>query len=402
MKKFFFLILFTVFSFLPLYVADVLAAKCSCNLQFSSKSSDPNIVPCTLNKTKEFPLCSSVNLSGLANDLDTCEVGKVIFGAEAEILPSTIQVNDSGCAAMSKSGGDKINIPIYGEINYTYDFKCQVIGQPVDNEKVCPVKAPSNVNCPKLTESLNCDKPENLQKCQDTCNNQSENQCIWNTANNSCVKKVLGAGGVSQQDAAKMYQDKFYGKPEGYNGFLPDCAFTGDCDDVNDLLQLAIGIGEWIFKISGSVAFLMFVYGGFMMVLSTGNSERVKKGRDILAAAVVGLIIIFGAYMIVGFVLNTLGVTEFYDFRAAPTEGGGSSVSETTKSTQNKEEANKDEEQQAGFCVTIKGGAAACIPINGANCGDYIGEDSKPGGSIITEKPTCDALANELNTPASP
>ena len=44
------------------------------------------------------------------------------------------------------------------------------------------------------------------------------------------------------------------------------------------------------------------------MILSFGSAEKVKKGRDILVAAVVGMIIAFGAVLLIKFVLDALGV----------------------------------------------------------------------------------------------
>ena len=66
--------------------------------------------------------------------------------------------------------------------------------------------------------------------------------------------------------------------------------------------------GTNVFGLVGAMAFVMFVIGGFTMIFSMGNAERVKKGRDILVAAVVGMIIVFSAYLIVKFLLDALNV----------------------------------------------------------------------------------------------
>lgn len=105
------------------------------------------------------------------------------------------------------------------------------------------------------------------------------------------------------------YLDK-YKKPDGYEGPLPECAFAGDCNDVNQLLELVINIGKWFFSIIGSLAFVFFVYGGFTMILSFGSAEKFKKGQQVLVAAVIGMIIAFGAYALVNFLLVSLGVSE--------------------------------------------------------------------------------------------
>ena len=105
---------------------------------------------------------------------------------------------------------------------------------------------------------------------------------------------------------------------KGVPGVLPRCAFepygcVGENADINLFVALGINIAKFIFAIIGTVAFVMFVYGGFTMILSFGSSDKFKKGKDILVAAVVGMIIAFGAYLIVNFILNVLQVGS--DFR---------------------------------------------------------------------------------------
>lgn len=116
--------------------------------------------------------------------------------------------------------------------------------------------------------------------------------CKWSTDLNICQNPTQAA--ISDE----------YSKPDGYEGFMPDCAWSGDCRDVNDLLRLAINFTKFLFGFIGSVAFVMFVYGGFTIILSMGNSDKVSHGKQILTAAVVGLIIAFGAYVLVDFLLD--------------------------------------------------------------------------------------------------
>ncbi|MCB9798647.1 hypothetical protein H6758_02890 [Candidatus Nomurabacteria bacterium] len=96
---------------------------------------------------------------------------------------------------------------------------------------------------------------------------------------------------------------------------LPDCAYskTG-CRNINALLELVINIGDWIFGFIGGVALLVFVYGGFVVVTSFGNAEKVKKGYSILGAALIGMAIAVSAYLLVDFLLDALTVKE--EFRS--------------------------------------------------------------------------------------
>jgi len=55
----------------------------------------------------------------------------------------------------------------------------------------------------------------------------------------------------------------------------------------------------------GSFALLMFIYGGFMWMLSGGNEKMVEKGKSTLIWAALGLVIIFMSYALVNFVIKT-------------------------------------------------------------------------------------------------
>lgn len=119
---------------------------------------------------------------------------------------------------------------------------------------------------------------------------------------------------VSCSGAGVVDDENRYEMPPGYDGPLPECAFDGSCRDVNDFLELAINIGKWLFSIIGGLAFAFFVYGGFTMIISFGNAEKFKKGGQILVAAFFGVLIAFSAYLIVNFLLDTIGVDETLNF----------------------------------------------------------------------------------------
>lgn len=56
----------------------------------------------------------------------------------------------------------------------------------------------------------------------------------------------------------------------------------------------------------GSLALAMFIFGGFLWMTAAGSPDKVKKGRDVMIWAVLGLIIIFSSYTLVNFVLNNV------------------------------------------------------------------------------------------------
>ncbi len=75
-----------------------------------------------------------------------------------------------------------------------------------------------------------------------------------------------------------------------------------------DTPQALIGqIINSLFGIIGSLALVMFVYGGLLWMTSSGSAEQVKKGKDIFIWAVVGLVVVFSAYSLVRFVIQGVG-----------------------------------------------------------------------------------------------
>jgi hypothetical protein len=69
---------------------------------------------------------------------------------------------------------------------------------------------------------------------------------------------------------------------------------------------LAANVAGIILGISGSIALLMFVIGGFMYMFSGGSQERVSLATKILSTSVIGLALILGAGVIIKFVLKAL------------------------------------------------------------------------------------------------
>jgi len=62
-----------------------------------------------------------------------------------------------------------------------------------------------------------------------------------------------------------------------------------------------------VLAIVGSLALLMFVYGGLLWMTSAGSADKVSKGKNILMWSAIGLIVIFSSYALVRFSLETIG-----------------------------------------------------------------------------------------------
>ena len=84
------------------------------------------------------------------------------------------------------------------------------------------------------------------------------------------------------------------------------CATEGKCE-LSDALRVGVWVTQWILGIVGSLALLMFIYGGFTWLTSAGNTKAVDKGKAIVMGAVAGLVVVFMSYSIIDFSLRKLG-----------------------------------------------------------------------------------------------
>jgi hypothetical protein len=58
----------------------------------------------------------------------------------------------------------------------------------------------------------------------------------------------------------------------------------------------------------GSLALIMFIYGGLIWMTATGNEQKVTKGKNTVLWAALGLVVVFSAYALVKFLFSALGV----------------------------------------------------------------------------------------------
>ena len=100
---------------------------------------------------------------------------------------------------------------------------------------------------------------------------------------------------------------------------VPSCATGSDVPGLNCIMQTLGNIAQLILAVAGGLTLLMFVYGGFLMLASAGAEERVRKGKDALKAALIGLAIILLSGYLVNYGLRQLRVDADYIEEQQPT-----------------------------------------------------------------------------------
>ncbi|MFZ4648537.1 MAG: pilin [Patescibacteria group bacterium] len=73
-----------------------------------------------------------------------------------------------------------------------------------------------------------------------------------------------------------------------------------------DPIAIATGLINTAMSFLGLIAVVIFLVGGFKWMTAMGNEENVKKAKELMAAGVIGLVIILSAWGITTFVLGKL------------------------------------------------------------------------------------------------
>ena len=75
------------------------------------------------------------------------------------------------------------------------------------------------------------------------------------------------------------------------------------CADATCLISQVI---RYILGVIAILATLMFIWGGVMMITSEGNADRVKKAKETLTWAAIGIVVILLSWAIIQFVIEGL------------------------------------------------------------------------------------------------
>lgn len=73
-----------------------------------------------------------------------------------------------------------------------------------------------------------------------------------------------------------------------------------------DPRDMAIRILNIMMTFLGMIAVLIILLGGFKWMTAAGNDDKVAEAKKLLAAGIIGLIIIFASYGIALFVINQM------------------------------------------------------------------------------------------------
>jgi len=149
------------------------------------------------------------------------------------------------------------------------------------------------------------DKVKIDTNCDTYCTDQGINPqktAKWTACTNQCKTKKNNLKQTAQETQKSINSFQLLGRLSNSG-----CISKGDCT-LNDFVELFVIVSKLILSIVGSLALLMFVIGGMIMLASAGSPERVKKGQGVIVAAVIGIVIVFLSYLMIDFLFEALGL----------------------------------------------------------------------------------------------
>jgi hypothetical protein len=155
-----------------------------------------------------------------------------------------------------------------------------------------------------------------------TCQNRMEDvpgiddpvmvKSCWQMSSNSAASSAQNTNNAAQNARATNLDDKYDCRKgakcpatsvcDQKTGFcvypVPNFLFTNDPN-------IVVGrVIKYIIGLSGTLAMIMFMFGGFQWITSAGKPENIKKGQNYMLWSAIGLIFTLTAYIFVNFLLK--------------------------------------------------------------------------------------------------
>lgn len=132
------------------------------------------------------------------------------------------------------------------------------------------------------------------------CNLDCPNHCTSHGDGGTCSIVGTQEGGRTTQEGNSTTQTG--GRTETPNAEL-DNPLAGNETSIPNLIARVIKI---ILGLIGIVSLVMFIYAGFLWLTAQGNMEKIKKGKDTMLYAVIGIVIVFSSYIVLNYLFGIL------------------------------------------------------------------------------------------------
>lgn len=109
-------------------------------------------------------------------------------------------------------------------------------------------------------------------------------------------------------------EDGFAKFTEGYVDTGQAAGYSKSVFLTQPLPQVIGNIIKGILTFLGIIFLLLIIYGGYVWMLARGNENETKKAKDIITNAIIGLLVVAGAYAITYFVSYSLYDSQYFQY----------------------------------------------------------------------------------------
>ena len=98
-------------------------------------------------------------------------------------------------------------------------------------------------------------------------------------------------------------------------GLVPACGGDGQpACRITDFFTMLANIYDFLVKwIASPLAIIAITVGGIILMTSAGNPQQASKGKEILKLAIIGLFLVWGSWVIINFIMTTIGYRGGWD-----------------------------------------------------------------------------------------
>ena len=217
------------------------------------------------------------------------KIQNILVMAVLLFVPATVRAEDVSCFCFLDT-----DVATKEELNKT-------------NEAVCTIK-PSLEECISNSVNLAVSGKKNF-----TCVSAgSQAECKAEQAN--WKKQKIQA--LKNLEETQVLEEKE--KAASKSQIIPKCATeekwnpTSECADITIFIKLMLNIVNYLLSFVGGLALLFFIYGGFVLIFSSGSSEKLTQGKEIIMSALIGLVVTFSGYVLVSYLGYAVGITSTY------------------------------------------------------------------------------------------
>ena len=87
--------------------------------------------------------------------------------------------------------------------------------------------------------------------------------------------------------------------------------FPGEDLSFQDINQIVIGLACWLARTASLLAVIFVIWAGLKFVTAGGDPKKYQSAKDNLKAVLLGILVIYGVYVIIATVANAVGITDF-------------------------------------------------------------------------------------------